>query len=57
MGSDNLTQVRIKGKPVIVNYRAEKPQLFWVKSSLDRTGAVIIPFCFLEVILFSKGGR
>jgi glycosyltransferase involved in cell wall biosynthesis len=52
---------RLRGKPVVVNYRGGEADsflskaLFWVKPSLDRTDAIIVPSGFLEAV-FGKHG-
>lgn len=52
---------RIRGKPVIVNYRGGEADAFfdkafsWVKPSLHRTDAIIVPSGFLEAIFGKRG--
>jgi glycosyltransferase involved in cell wall biosynthesis len=52
---------RLKGKPVVVNYRGGEAEtffgkaLFWIKPSLDRTDAIIVPSGFLRAV-FGKYG-
>jgi glycosyltransferase involved in cell wall biosynthesis len=52
---------RLRGKPVVVNYRGGeadnfmKKSRFWIKQSLDRTDAVIVPSGFLEAV-FNRHG-
>ncbi|MES2537642.1 MAG: glycosyltransferase family 4 protein [Pseudomonadota bacterium] len=52
---------RFRGIPVVVNYRGGEADtflgkaLFWVKPSLDRTDAIIVPSGFLDAV-FAKHG-
>jgi glycosyltransferase involved in cell wall biosynthesis len=52
---------RLRGKPVVVNYRGGEADnflgkaLFWIKPSLDRTDAIIVPSGFLEAVFDRYG--
>lgn len=52
---------KIKGVPVIINYRGGEAQaffdkaFFWVKPSLDRTTKIIVPSGFLEAVFRKRG--
>jgi glycosyltransferase involved in cell wall biosynthesis len=52
---------KLRGKPVVVNYRGGEADtflgkaLFWIKPSLDRTDAIIVPSGFLAAV-FDKHG-
>jgi glycosyltransferase involved in cell wall biosynthesis len=52
---------RIKGKPVIINYRGGEADnffdkaFFWVKPSLHRANAIIVPSGFLEAVFGKRG--
>jgi len=52
---------RIRGKPVIVNYRGGEADSFftksfsWVKPSLSQTDAIIVPSGFLERVFEKRG--
>ncbi|WP_090825645.1 glycosyltransferase family 4 protein [Nitrosovibrio tenuis] len=52
---------RIRGKPVIVNYRGGEADRFfnesfsWVKPSLQRSHAIIVPSGFLEAVFGKRG--
>lgn len=54
---------RIRGKPVIVNYRGGEADAFfdkafsWVRPSLHRTDAIIVPSGFLEAVFGKRGFR
>ncbi|GJL75980.1 MAG TPA: glycosyltransferase family 4 protein [Nitrosomonas sp.] len=52
---------RFRKTPVIVNYRGGEAEaffqrsFFWVKRSLDRTDAIIVPSGFLEAVFHQRG--
>lgn len=52
---------RFRNKPVIINYRGGEAdeffekQFFWVKPSLLKTNAIIVPSGFLEVVFKKRG--
>jgi L-malate glycosyltransferase len=52
---------KFKGKPVIINYRGGEAaaffqkSFFWVKPSLNKTDAIIVPSGFLEAVFEKKG--
>ena len=52
---------KIKGVPVIINYRGGEAgaffdkSFFWVKPSLDRTTEIIVPSGFLEAVFNKRG--
>jgi glycosyltransferase involved in cell wall biosynthesis len=52
---------RIKGLPVVINYRGGEADVFfdkaflWVKPSLSRADAIIVPSSFLESIFGKRG--
>ncbi len=52
---------KIKGVPVIINYRGGEAgaffdkSFFWVKPSLDRTSEIIVPSGFLEAVFKKRG--
>ncbi|WP_256250604.1 glycosyltransferase family 4 protein [Nitrosomonas sp. Nm51] len=52
---------RLRNTPVIVNYRGGEARLFfqkswrWIKPSLDRTHAIIVPSGFLEAVFGQYG--
>jgi glycosyltransferase involved in cell wall biosynthesis len=52
---------RLKGKPVIINYRGGEADdffdkaFFWVKPSLHRADAIIVPSGFLEAVFGKRG--
>jgi len=51
----------LRGKPVIVNYRGGEADVFfnkafaWVKPSLERAAAIIVPSGFLEAVFQKRG--
>ncbi len=52
---------RMKGKPVLVNYRGGEAAsffakaFFWVRPSLARTSAIVVPSGFLEAVFAKRG--
>jgi glycosyltransferase involved in cell wall biosynthesis len=56
-----IWMAKIMGKPVIVNYRGGEAAAFfdqaftWVKPSLSRADAIIVPSGFLEIVFRKRG--
>jgi glycosyltransferase involved in cell wall biosynthesis len=52
---------RIKGLPVVINYRGGEADAFlnkaflWIKPSLSRAGSIIVPSAFLESVFGKRG--